>query len=217
MSRGVFITLEGGEGSGKSTLAKHLYEFLQSKDIGVLQTREPGGTPEAEAIRSLVVTGDKDRFDPLAETLLLNAARRHHLKHSVLPALEAGSWVICDRFVDSTFVYQGFAQGVELCFLETLHLQSCWGIFPNLTFLLDVPVDIGLYRTTRRLYGLQEARFEQKGQQFHEIVRKGFIELSYKYADRYCVLDGALPEEEVSTVAIQRLQEQLQRQSNIAS
>ncbi|MDP3641363.1 MAG: dTMP kinase, partial [Alphaproteobacteria bacterium] len=104
MKKGVFITLEGGEGAGKSTLAQALIMFLQTKDIEVMLTREPGGTKEAEAIRSLVVSGDKDRFDSTTEALLFNAARRHHLTHSVLPALENGTWVICDRFVDSTFV-----------------------------------------------------------------------------------------------------------------
>lgn len=205
MSRGVFITLEGGEGAGKSTLAKHLSEFLTSNNINFILTREPGGTPEAEAIRSLVVTGDKDRFDPTTEALLFNAARRHHLKNQILPALDSGTWVICDRFVDSTFVYQGLVQGVDPAFLESLHSHACDDIFPDLTFLLDVPVDIGLFRATRRASAQPEVRFEQKGYQFHETVRQGFIQLSHKYQNRFCVLDGTKPEEDVSSAAIARL------------
>lgn len=206
MNRGVFITLEGGEGAGKSTLAKHISEFLTSNNIDFILTREPGGTTEAEAIRSLVVTGDKDRFDPTTEALLFNAARRHHLKNQILPALASGKWVICDRFVDSTFVYQGLVQGVDLAFLESLHSQACDDIFPDLTFLLDVPVDIGLFRATRRASAQSEIRFEQKGYQFHETVRQGFIQLAHKYQNRYRVLDGTKPEEDVSSTAIARLQ-----------
>lgn len=206
MSRGVFVTLEGGEGAGKSTLARHICEFLERNNIRFILTREPGGTPEAEAIRTLVVTGDKDRFDPLTEALLFNAARRHHLKNLVLPAIESGAWVVCDRFVDSTFVYQGVVQGVDLKFLETLHARACDNIFPDLTFFLDVPVDIGLYRANRRLAAQPEARFEQKGYQFHETVRRGFAQLANNYHHRYCILDGTKPEEDVLNTAIAKLQ-----------
>lgn len=206
MKHGVFITLEGGEGAGKSTLAKHVCEFLSSKGIDFILTREPGGTPEAEAIRALVVTGDKDRFDPITEALLFNAARRHHLHNQILPALASGTWVVCDRFVDSTLVYQGFVQGVDLPFLERLHAEACNDIFPDLTFLVDVPVDIGLYRANRRTATLPEARFEQKGHAFHEIVRQGFIQLAQTYQSRYCILDGTKSEQDVLNAAIQRLQ-----------
>jgi dTMP kinase len=205
MSCGVFITLEGGEGSGKSTLAKHLGKFLTSNNIHFILTREPGGSPEAEAIRSLVVSGDKDRFDPTTEALLFNAARRHHLKNQILPALASGIWVICDRFVDSTFVYQGLVQGVDLAFLKSLHSQACDDIFPDLTFLLDIPVDIGLFRATRRASEQPELRFEQKGYQFHETVRQGFVQMACKYQSRFCVLDGTKPEEDVLSAAIAQL------------
>lgn len=206
MSCGVFITLEGGEGAGKSTLAKHISGFLMSNNIDFILTREPGGSPEAEAIRSLVVSGDKDRFDPTTEALLFNAARRHHLKNQILPALASGMWVICDRFVDSTFVYQGLAQGVDLAFLESLHSQACDDIFPDLTFLLDVPVDIGLFRATRRASAQPEVRFEQKGYQFHETVRQGFLKLAHNYQNRFFVLDGTTPEEDVLSAALAQLQ-----------
>lgn len=201
MKRGRFITLEGGEGAGKSTLAKKLSDFLYSKNIEVLLTREPGGTNEAEAIRSLVVEGDKDRFDPITEALLFNAARRHHLHHSVLPALENGCWVICDRFVDSTFVYQGCVQGVDMGFLKSLHRDACNNIFPDLTFLLDLPVDIGLYRANRRQHNNSEVRFEQKGSGFHEAVRKAFLGLAQQYPERYHILDGTLSENDLFEAA----------------
>jgi dTMP kinase len=201
MKRGLFITLEGGEGAGKSTLAKKIRDFLHSKNIDVLLTREPGGTNEAEAIRSLVVEGDKDRFDPTTEALLFNAARRHHLHHSILPALEKGYWVISDRFVDSTLVYQGSVQGVDLGFLKSLHHDTCYNIFPDLTFLLDVPVDIGLYRTNKRPNNNSEVRFEQKGSAFHEAVRRAFLVLAQQYPERYKVLDSTLSESDLFEIA----------------
>ncbi|MCP5322975.1 MAG: dTMP kinase [Candidatus Paracaedibacteraceae bacterium] len=205
MTKGIFISLEGGEGSGKSTLARKLKEFLESKNIPVLLTREPGGTLEAEAIRSLVVEGENDRFDPIVEALLFNAARRHHLMQAIIPALDLGCWVICDRFVDSTFVYQGFVQNVDLVFLKNLHRDACKNIFPNVTFLLDVPVDVGLYRANKRQYNEHEARFEKKGYLFHEAVRKSFLDLSKDYADRYYVLDSTLTEFELFKIATECL------------
>jgi dTMP kinase len=210
MKKGIFITLEGGEGSGKSTLSRKLANALLLKNIPVLLTREPGGTPEAEAIRKLVVSGEKDRFDPMTEALLFNAARRHHLKHSILPNLEKETWVICDRFVDSTFVYQGYVQGVDIAFLETLHKDACDNIMPDITFLLDVPVDIGLYRANKRTYNTAERRFEQKGYMFHHVVRDAFLKLANQYTNRYCVLDGTLSEEEILDSAINHLNGLLQ-------
>lgn len=211
MKKGFFITLEGGEGSGKSTLAQTLSIFLQDRKIPVILTREPGGTKEAEAIRSLVVSGDKDRFDPITEALLFNAARRHHLTHSILPALENGTWVICDRFVDSTLVYQGYVQGVDLDFLKKLHHDVCDNVFPDLTFLLDVPVDIGLYRATRRQHNISETRFEQKGHEFHETVRSAFLELAQQHPTRYRVLDSTLSENDLADAATNHLNSMLQQ------
>lgn len=205
MKQGFFITLEGGEGAGKSTLAKKLCEFLTLKNIDVILTREPGGTAEAEAIRSLVVAGDKDRFDALTEALLFNAARRNHLHHQILPALKKGSWVICDRFVDSTWVYQGYVQGVDLEFLKNLHHDACDNIFPDLTFLLDVPVDIGLDRANRRYDSNTETRFENKGHEFHETVRAGFLNLAQHYPERFHLLDGTLSEDDLFDAAVKHL------------
>lgn len=211
MKKGLFITLEGGEGAGKSTLAQTLITFLQDREIAVILTREPGGTKEAEAIRSLVVSGDKDRFDPMTEALLFNAARRHHLTHSILPALEKGTWVICDRFVDSTLVYQGYVQGVDLDLLKKLHHDACDNVFPDITFLLDVPVDIGLYRAARRQHNISETRFEQKGHAFHETVRSAFLELAQQHPTRYRVLDSTLSEGDLAQVAIDHLNSMLQQ------
>jgi dTMP kinase len=213
MKKGVFITLEGGEGAGKSTLAKALIILLQAKDIPVMLTREPGGTKEAEAIRSLVVSGDKDRFDSMTEALLFNAARRHHLRHSILPALENGTWVICDRFVDSTLVYQGYVQGVDLDFLKALHRDACENIVPDLTFLLDVPVEVGLRRARGRQHTISEDRFEQKGYGFHETVRDAFLELAKQHPNRYRVLDATLSESDLASSATNHLNTVLQQQS----
>ena len=205
MQRGFFITLEGGEGAGKSTLAKTLYQFLQAKNIDVILTREPGGTKEAEAIRALVVEGDKDRFDPIAEALLFNAARRHHVHNRILPALENGTWVICDRFIDSTLVYQGYVQGVDIQFLKDLHHKSCDNVMPDLTLLIDVPVDIGLFRANIRGQGAQETRFEEKGHAFHETVRTGFLGLARQEPKRFRILDGTLSVDELFDLAIEHI------------
>lgn len=202
MTQGVFITLEGGEGAGKSTLARNLSTFLNSHNIPVLLTREPGGTQEAEAIRGLVVEGGKDRFDPLSEALLFNVARRMHLNQVILPTLKSGSWVICDRFVDSTFVYQGYVQKLDMAFLESLHEKACGGKFPDITFLIDIPVDIGLYRANKRIHNGHESRFERKGHAFHESVRNGFLLLANQYTRRFHVLDGTLPEDKLLENAV---------------
>lgn len=202
MTTGVFITLEGGEGSGKSTLSRHLRDYLTDKGVSVLLTREPGGTVEAEAIRQLVVEGSKDRFDPITEALLFNAARRHHLTHAIIPALQQGQWVICDRFIDSTLVYQGYVQGVDQGFLKTLHQEACMDVMPHVTFLLDVPVEVGLFRASKRTHAVQEDRFEQKGYAFHTNVRNAFLELARRDSGRFHILDSTQAEDQLLASAV---------------
>ncbi len=195
---GKFITLEGGEGSGKSTQAKHLVAFLQSCGLKVLLTREPGGSPGAETIRELLVTGDPNRWDEVTEILLLFAARRDHLVKVIQPALEQGTWVVCDRYVDSTLAYQGYGRGVDLAAIHELHQLVAGSLRPDLTFLLDIEVRHGLGRTVGRAHG-REDRFERMDLDFHFRVRKGFLELAQQAADRYIVVKSMQDEEVLAT------------------
>ena len=166
---GRFITIEGGEGSGKSTQIAKLQAVLARNDIPHIITREPGGEPGAEAIRELLVTGDKDRWDGLAETLLFSAARVQHVARVIAPALAAGKWVICDRFMDSTRVYQGIGKGMQPAYIEALHQMTLGNVMPDTTFVLDIAPDIGLARAKGRAGN--ELRFETMELTFHQQVR----------------------------------------------
>jgi dTMP kinase len=188
LSRGRFITLEGGEGAGKSTQAALLVDALTRSGIRALKTREPGGAPGAEAIRKLLVEGDPTRWDALGEALLVAAARRSHLRDTVWPALDAGTWVVCDRFADSTIAYQGYAGGVPLADLETLHRIIAADFRPDLTLILDLPVEIGMARATARAG--HETRFEKMGHDFHERLRRGFLDIAAGEPDRCVLIDA---------------------------
>ena len=188
MSRGRFITLEGGEGAGKTVQAARLRDALEAGGVGTVLTREPGGSPGAEEIRSLLVSGPVERWEPLAEAMLHAAARRDHLLHTIEPALERGLWVISDRFVDSMIVYQGYGQGADLDVLERLSALSL-GDFapPDLTVVLDIPVAEGLRRAGKRS---GSNRYERMGTDFHETVRRGFLARAEVDRKRYAVVDA---------------------------
>lgn len=183
-----FITLEGGEGGGKSTQAKRLASFLESKGIRVLLTREPGGSPGAEDIRQLLVSGEPGRWDAMTEALLHTAARRDHLSRTVLPALEAGRWVISDRFVDSTVAYQGYGHGLGAVRVQDMHKLANDGLLPDLTLILDLPVEEGLKRANHR--GGGEDRYERMRIDFHERLRQGFLEIASKDPERCRIVDA---------------------------
>ncbi len=170
--RGRFITLEGGEGAGKSTQARLLADWLGARGIDVEITREPGGSPGAELIRGLLVTGETGRWDALTETLLHYAARRDHVTRRILPALSVGRWVICDRFFDSTLAYQGYGQGVPLDAIAGLQRLVLDGFVPDLTLVLDVSAEVRRARTAARPGS--EDRYERMDEAFHERVREGF-------------------------------------------
>lgn len=193
--RGRLITFEGGEGVGKSTQIRELASALAEAGVDVVTTREPGGTVGAEAIRTLVTEGSADRWSPLTETLLFLAARQDHVERLIAPSMEAGRWVLCDRFVDSTRVYQGLAGTLGLDLIDRLHGVIFDRLMPDLTLLLDAPVDIGLAR--RRTAG-DANRFEQKVTDFHQAVRDGFLELAGNDPTRFAVIDARPPPEEVS-------------------
>lgn len=169
---GRFISLEGGEGSGKSTQARLLAEFLRNRGQAVVLTREPGGTPGAEAIRALLVTGDPDRWTPWAEACLVNAARADHVERVIRPALARGDWVVCDRFVDSTRAYQGAGKGLDDAELCTLHAQATGNLWPDLTIVMTIDPIVGLRRAGQRRD--DEGRFEAHGAGFHARIAAFF-------------------------------------------
>lgn len=187
--RGRFITLEGGEGGGKSTQCKRLLPWLREREIDALATREPGGSPGAEKIRDLLVTGAADRWTPLTEVLLHYAARHDHIQRVIEPALAAGRWVVCDRFFDSTLAYQGYGHGVPLHFIETLRqLVVGDAHLPALSIILDLPAEEGLRRSHSR--DNSERRYESMPVEFHERLRRGFQEIARQEAQRCVIVDA---------------------------
>ena len=182
----MFISFEGIDGSGKSTQAKCLADALTQRGLDVVLTREPGGSEGAEAIRKLLVEGDKNRWSPETEILLFNAARRDHLENTIRPALDAGKTVITDRFADSTRVYQGVARSDLTQFVEAIH-KTAIATEPDLTFVIDADPEVSLTRGLARNNG--EERFEAFGLQFQKDLRKGFLELA-KTQSRFHVVDG---------------------------
>lgn len=182
MIRGSFITLEGGEGAGKSTQAKLLAEALAAHGLPVLRTREPGGAPGSEILRELLLSGRVDWSTP-AETLLHFAARAEHVEQTIRPALAAGTWVVCDRFFDSTMAYQGYGQGADREMIRTL--SALIGLRPDVTIVLDVSESVAISRLLRR--GGDADRYERLDALFHARVNQGFREIAAAAADR-CVL-----------------------------
>ena len=187
-ARGRFVTLEGGEGAGKSTQIKLLAAWLGERGIDHVQTREPGGAPGAERIRELLVRGDADRWTPIAETLLHYAARADHLDRTIRPALAAGRWVICDRFADSTTAYQGYGHGVPFDVIDSLFKAVVGDTAPDLTLILDLPVEQGLQRAAAR--SGHENRYEQMAADFHNRLRDGFLAIARQNPQRCAVIDA---------------------------
>jgi dTMP kinase len=193
---GRFITLEGGEGAGKSTQVKRLAAALGQKGITVLTTREPGGSPGAEEIRGLLVNGAPGRWDALTETLLVYAARADHVKCTIGPALLAGQWVVCDRFTDSTYAYQGAGRGLARETIRRIDSVVLDDFTPDFTLILDLDVETGLARAGKR--GAAESRFENFGRDFHERLRQGFLDIARRNPDRCLVIDAAQDEDTVA-------------------
>lgn len=197
-ARGRFITIEGGEGTGKSTLLSGLREAPAF--AGAVFTREPGGSPGAEEIRALFVSGETDRWDAMTELLLINAARRDHMLRTIEPALAAGRDVICDRYLDSTRAYQG-ARGVERPVIDALH-DSAVGLYPHRTLLLDAPPETGLSRAKTRQ---GPDRFERMETDFHAALRETFLDIAHAEPSRVAVLDATTPPAEVLAAALDAL------------
>lgn len=187
-AKGFFISFEGIDGSGKSTQTKLLKSQLEALGHDVLLTREPGGSPGAEEIRALVLQGDPDRWSARTEILLFTAARRDHLERTIQPALDAGKIVICDRFADSTRMYQGLSRGDLRGAVDQLHSLMI-GVEPDLTILIDMDPAEGLSRALAR--NTDEERFEDFGESLQIAMRKGFLSLAQEFAARFVVIDGA--------------------------
>lgn len=191
VARGRFIAFEGGEGAGKSTQVKALAERLRASGIDVVQTREPGGSEGAEALRDLLVQGDTGRWSALSELLLMYAARSDHLEKVIRPALARGTWVICDRFSDSSRAYQGAGGGVAAHIIDQIDHAVVADTQPDLVLIMDMPVEAGLRRAASRAD--KENRFESKGLVFHERLRQGFLERAAIMPERYRVINADQP------------------------
>ncbi len=199
--RGKFITFEGPEGGGKTTQAKRLINQLESAGLEVVYTREPGGTPTGEAIRDILqhnTTGED--IAPASEVLLFAASRAQLVAHVIVPALERGAWVVCDRFADSTTAYQGYGRGFDIEQMIAINRFAVNGATPDLTFLLDVDLDEGFRRISVRH---QEKagppdRIEQEARSFHERVHQGYLDMAARWPERFRIIDGAREEEAVN-------------------
>ncbi len=188
MSRGRFITFEGGEGTGKTTQASRLAAALERSGLEVVRTYEPGGVIGAQDIRRLLVEGDPARWDGLTEVLLNYAARWEHLRAVILPALKAGKWVVCDRFSDSTMAYQGYGHGVGRDLIRQIHAIVVGETIPDLTLVFDLPAPIGLERAAAR--NDDQDRYERMGVAFHERLKTGFLEIARAEPSRCAVIDA---------------------------
>jgi len=188
MKKGLFITLEGGEGAGKSTQMAYVEECLKKAGITVRVTREPGGTPLSEAIRELLLDHRQSSMDADTELLLMFAARAQHIAELVEPALEAGEWVLCDRFTDATYAYQGGGRGIGMDRIAALENWVQGELRPDLTLLLDLPIDVGMSRAGERG---ELDRFEREKQDFFERVRQTYLDMAEQHPGRYRIIDAS--------------------------
>lgn len=198
MAGGLFITLEGGEGTGKSTQARRLAARLEAQGRDVVLTREPGGAPAAEDIRRLLVTGEPERWSPVAEALLNYAARDAHLGAVIRPALMRGVVVVCDRFMDSTRAYQGYAGGCDMALIDDLESVVVRETRPQLTLVFDLDPEVGLARAKGRGDDGGEDRYEKKGLAFHQHLREIFLAIAAGDSRRCVVIDASAPVDEVA-------------------
>ena len=206
-AQGKFISLEGGEGAGKTTQIKMLADTLKAAGFDPVITREPGGAPGAEMIRSLLVEGDIDRWQPMTEALLHFAARLEHVRETIAPALEEGQWVVSDRFSDSTIAYQGYGHDLGQETMARLHELVLGGFQTDLTLILDIPVEAGLARAGKREAGKIEAgesagedRYERMDLDFHRRLRDGFLDIARRNSERCLIVDADQAPDQVHTL-----------------
>ena len=197
---GFFITFEGVEGCGKTTQIKLLSEFLSTRGILSVLTREPGGCPIADKIRTILLDAENQALSPLAELMLYAAARAQHITEVISPALSAGKIVLCDRFCDATVAYQSFGRGIDRTIIDSLNFHACQGRTPDLTILVDCDPRVGLERARRRIEatsGPREERFELEALAFHQRVRDGYLQLAADDPNRFLIIDGSETIEEI--------------------
>ncbi len=204
----LFITFEGGEGFGKSTQAKALAARLKSGGYEVMLTQEPGGTGLGEKITELLKWSDDGDICPLAEVMLFNASRAELVTRVLKPALAAGTIAVCDRYADSTLVYQGYGRGLNLSTVRAINAFACQGLTPDLTILLDMPVEKGM----ERKHGTKADRFENEGLDFHRRVRDGYLSLAAAEPRRWLVIDASLPQAQVAALIWERIKKTLDSQ-----
>ena len=207
MSDGKFITFEGGEGAGKSTQVRLLADSLRQLGHKVIETREPGGSPGAEAIRELLVNGGTNRWSGSSESLLNYAARRDHIDRTIIPALEEGAWVICDRFADSTMAYQGYGHELGAEWVSDLHMLVLGDFKPDLTIVFDIAPEQGLKRANSR--SDTEDRYERMETSFHDRLRVGFLAIASNEPDRCVVLDASGTIDDIHAQILASVQERL--------
>ncbi|MBB6451506.1 dTMP kinase [Geomicrobium halophilum] len=207
MSRGTFVTFEGGEGAGKSTVVPKIAKDLEEKGYETLVSREPGGVASAEQIRAILLGDQEQILDEYTEVLLFAAARRQHLVEKIIPALEAGKVVLCDRYLDSSLAYQGYASGVDMEQVKMINMFAVQHWLPERTIFLDLPVEIGLSRITKN--AREENRLDQAGIDFHERVREGYQLLAKEDPERYRIVQANQSMEQVEKAVLQYIQEVL--------
>jgi dTMP kinase len=207
-ARGRFITLEGGEGAGKSTQLRRLAGALRARGLQVVETREPGGSPGAEAIRALLLQGDEDRWTPEAEALLFAAARADHVAKTILPALARGAWVLSDRFVDSSIAYQGGAGGLGRQVIRTLHDFGSHGFLPDRTILLELPAEAAAARASARDNGAAD-RIGGREEAYHAKVADTFAELAAEDPARFRIVNASGPIDEVAAQVLAMIEDLL--------
>ena len=205
----MFITFEGIEGCGKSTQAKRLVNRLRELAVPLVFTLEPGGTSVGQKIRRILLDSRNQHLSPLAELLLYAADRAQHVEEVIKPALEQEKWVLCDRFFDATTVYQGYARGLDMKLIATLNEKASPGIRPDITFLIDCAVEVGLERALKRnKIQFQEGqdRFEREKKDFHEAVREGYLTMAMEDRERFVVVDGTLKEDELEEIIFKHVE-----------
>lgn len=203
--RGIFITFEGGEGAGKTSLLEAVYDKIEKKGLPVIKTREPGGTEIGQEIRNLVLH-QKGQLDPLAELCLFLASRAQHVSNVILPALKAGKIVLCDRFNDSTAAYQGYARGLSMVLVGRFCKFITQDLTPDLTICLDLDPEIGFQRVQKERKKIYD-RIEEENIHFHQKVRKAFHMIAEEEPERFRMIDGALPQKEVLSLAMSLIDE----------
>ena len=210
----MFITLEGIEGCGKSTQARRLADRLEGAGVSRILTLEPGGTPIGKEIRHILLDSKNKDLPPLSELLLYEADRALHMEMVIKPALVKKKWVVCDRFFDATTAYQGYARGQDNALIKLLNEKASFGITPDITFLLDCPVDVGIARALKRNETLEDPgqdRFEKERMDFHTAVREGYLSIARNEPARFVVVDGKLVENDLEEIIFKHIRPYLQK------